>query len=93
MNADRMVELQNVTNEILIDIRNDRLAEVPFHRGGVNWSDLRCVDVEFFTNLGGESGYRVRVEEVAPDEYELQSAIHDRLNKRGFAHVEVITEW
>ena len=96
MNKDAIVEklraLRIATNVLLEKLTKERMAEKPFRRGGVNWADLKCCDAEFVIDLDGEEHYRVTVDEVSPDEYELASYVQQGLLKE-FGYIEVLTEW
>ena len=59
----------------------------------INWADLGCAGVEWFTNDGGYSGYRVRVSEAAPNCEALCAFVEAYLAEHGHPDVEVITEW
>ena len=61
--------------------------------GPINWGDLRPVSVEHYESDDGGEGFRVNIEEAAPDAYELRRFIEAYLAKRGFPDVEVKTEW
>jgi hypothetical protein len=61
--------------------------------GAVNWADLGPVSVEHYADNHDYRGYRVNIEEAAPDAYELQRFVAAYLAKRGFPGVEVRTEW
>jgi hypothetical protein len=64
--------------------------------GPINWGDLHCVSVERYTELYRgvpDAGYRVYVEEAAPESYELARFIGDHLAKHGFPNIDVRTEW
>lgn len=94
--ADMRVSLSKLaiaTDAVLKEIHAERTAEVPFRRGGVNWADLRCVSVEWVMDNHGDWRYVVNVEEAAPDEYELQNEVAQRLARNGYADVDVVTEW
>jgi len=62
----RHKELQDVTNGILLEIHDERMKEVPFRRGGVNWADLRCSDVQFVVDMDGQEYYRFYVYRFCP---------------------------
>jgi hypothetical protein len=61
--------------------------------GPVNWADLGPYAVEHWEDAAGDMGFRVWIEEAAPDAYELQKFVAAYLAKRGFPGVEVKTEW
>lgn len=90
---DYLCSLKDATNAVLQEIHAERTTEVPFRRGGVNWADLRCVSAEWTVDNDGDHRYCVNVEEVAPDEYELQKEVGKRLADRGFIHIDVVTAW
>jgi hypothetical protein len=61
--------------------------------GGVNYGDLRVVDVSYNLHLDGEEDYSVLIEECSPTAYELQEYMIECLkDKLGF-YVDVILEW
>lgn len=61
--------------------------------GGVNYGDLRVVDVSYNLHLDGEEDYSVLIEECSPIAYELQEYMIKCLkDKLGF-YVDVVLEW
>jgi hypothetical protein len=84
--------LKSATNELLEQLTKERMAEVPFRRGGINWADLKCCNVEYIVNIYDEIVWRVTIDEVSPDEQELQDYVRNGLIER-FDDVEVVTEW
>ncbi len=91
--TNRLEAMRVATNEALAKLTKERMAEEPFRRGGVNWADLKCSDVEYVQSVHGEQYYRVTVDEVSPDEDELRTYVADYLKEKGFENVEVVTEW
>ena len=61
--------------------------------GAVNWADLSCAVSERFETSDGDHGFRVYVEEAAPNEQALCDFIAAELKQKGFGDVEVVTEW
>ena len=60
---------------------------------GVNYGDLRIVDVSYNLHLDGEEGYSVFIEECSPTAYEFQEFMLECLkDKLGF-YVNVVLEW
>ena len=59
----------------------------------VNWADLGCVSAERFTTHDGTTGYRVWIEEAAPEAYLLKEFVSLYLDAHGFKNVEIYTEW
>jgi hypothetical protein len=68
-------------------------ARLTFKNAAVNWSDLRCISAEYFVNDCGDSGYRVLIEEAAPDNAEIVDFIDDELSMKGYFGVEIGLEW
>jgi hypothetical protein len=62
-------------------------------KGAINWGDLGCVSAERYETDEDDFGYRVLIEEAAPDAYHLQKFIANYLDEHGFSYVEVMTEW
>ena len=61
--------------------------------GGVNYGDLRVVDVSYNLHLDGEGDYSVLIEECSPIAYEFQEFMLECLkDKLGF-FVNVVCEW
>ena len=61
--------------------------------GGVNYGDLRVVDVSYNLHLDGEEEYSVFIEECSPTAYEFQEFMLECLkDKLGF-FVNVVCEW
>ena len=61
--------------------------------GGVNYGDLRVVDVSYNLHLDGEEDYSVLIEECSPIAYEFQEFMLECLkDKLGF-FVNVVCEW
>lgn len=61
--------------------------------GPINWGDLGCTAAERYEDETGRVGFRVLVEEAAPEAYDLQGYIACRLAEMGYPDVEVLTEW
>ena len=59
----------------------------------VNWGDLGCSSAEHFETDDGRAGFRVWIEEAAPEAVELQQFIRADLAEHGWPGVEVRTEW
>lgn len=59
----------------------------------VNWGDLSCVRAEHFESSEGHAGWRVWIEEAAPEATELQTFVRGDLALHGWPGVEVVTEW
>jgi hypothetical protein len=59
----------------------------------INWGDFDCVGAEFYIDNDGETGYRVRIEEADPTCTNVHKFVGAYLAERGFANVEVRTEW
>lgn len=59
----------------------------------VNWSDLGCRRAEHFEDDAGNAGWRVWIEEAAPEATELQNFVSGDLAEHGWPGVEVVTEW
>lgn len=90
----RAIELATRVDELLADARSLPDAERQA-LGGVNWADLRCVEIEEVRHLlhPDERPYwRVIVEEATPGS-ELATWLTKRLHAEGWADIEVVTEW
>lgn len=61
--------------------------------GPVNWADLRCIGAQYWLDDEGDTGYRVTLSEADAAAAALHVFVRDFLAKRGFAGVEVVTEW
>jgi hypothetical protein len=59
----------------------------------VNWADLHCMRAEAYVDDGGNVGFRVLLEEADPENHELQIAVSQELDTRGFQDVYVETAW
>jgi len=60
---------------------------------GVNWGDLRAVDVEHWVRDDGDSGYRVYVEEVSPTAEKLPAFLQAGLADRGIENTAIVCKW
>ncbi len=81
--------LREITNEILLAA----IKEKEKIGGPAKWVDLSCLEAQKIIRETGEEFYRVIIEEVSPEAYELQGYVKDELFQRGFKDVEVTTEW
>ena len=61
--------------------------------GAINWANLTCVRAVQWGDDSGDHGLAVEIEEASPENYELHNHVRAELEKRGWAHVEVRTEW
>ena len=61
--------------------------------GPINWGDLGCATAERYQDEAGRIGFRVLIEEAAPEAHELQEYIACGLAEMGCLDVEVLTEW
>jgi hypothetical protein len=59
----------------------------------VNWADLDCVGAEHYTGDDGGEGFRVWIEEADPGAWRLREFVANYLAARGFAGVDIMTEW
>jgi hypothetical protein len=64
-----------------------------FKNEPVNWADLGCTGVEWYQNDTDHRGFRVYIEEAAPDCAHLSAFIANYLQERGYSEVDVVTEW
>lgn len=64
-------------------------------QGAINWADLECVEASFCININGELGYRVLIEEAAPEEIALHEFILQGLEAYGFdvTRLTIETAW
>ena len=83
-----LIKIEEVANKILEEHKN---STEKF--GGVNYVDLRVVDVSYNLHLDGEEDYSVLIEECSPTAYEFQEFMLECLkDKLGF-FVNVVLEW
>ena len=83
-----LIKIKEVADEILQTHKN---STVRFD--GVNYADLRIVDVSYNLHLDDEETYSVLIEECSPTAYNFQEYMVGRLNiKLGF-DVIVECEW
>ena len=80
--------LKRVANQACERVLAERCVDDAFNK-----ADLRCVTAERYENDLGETGYRVYLEEAAPEAVELRRFVCDHLATAGYPGVEVITEW
>lgn len=58
--------------------------------GAVNWGDLNVVEVLYYVNDRGDTGYTITIEEAAPGA-KLAMEVWERMGKP--TNVEVVCEW
>lgn len=76
------------------DATSDAEMEIGRFSGeAINWGDLGCTGAEYYINDYDSTGYRVIIEEAAPDACKLQAFVREYLAKNGFVDVDVVTEW
>jgi hypothetical protein len=89
----RAQELRALVDEALSEARasgDDERGRM----GTVNWADLRCVDVEQRTSLiNDNTTIAVTIKEAAPDAIGLHTFVSGYLERKGWPHVFVVTEW
>lgn len=71
----------------------DAAASRDFVGAAINWADLKCYHAEWFQGDDGEAGYRIYIDEAAPDNSEFQDWIASELATAGWCDVDVVTEW
>ena len=64
-----------------------------FKSAAVNWADFQCTCAEYYIDDLGNTGYRVLIEEAAPDNTEVVNFIDDELTMRGYTNIEIRLEW
>jgi len=81
--------------ELIAEAQQDKSAfDGEAGRGsGVNWADLRAVDVEHWVRDDGDSGYRVYVEEVSPTAEKLPAFLQAGLADRGIENTAIVCKW
>lgn len=84
----RLRNLIDATNKACLAAKND--AKPGYI---VNWANFRCASAEIYMNEFGSFGYRVYVEEAAPENTDLLTFITGELAKAGHEGVTVIAEW
>ena len=83
-----LIKIKQVADQVLEEHEN---STVRF--GGINYADLRIVDVSYNLHLDGEEEYSVFIEECSPTAYEFQEFMLECLkDKLGF-FVNVVCEW
>lgn len=84
---EKLKAIRDATNQIIAGcLPSD------FH-DAINWGDIRCVNVLFYTDVHGDTGYQVVIEEAAPDSSTFQNYIAGKLGVAGFPNIEVRCEW
>lgn len=83
-----LIKIKEVADKILKTHKNSTETF-----GGVNYANLRVVDVSYNLHLDGEENYSVFIEECSPTAYEFQEFMLECLkDKLGF-FVNVVCEW
>lgn len=83
-----LIKIKEVADKILEEHKNSTKKF-----GGVNYGDLRVVDVSYNLHLDDEEDYSVLIEECSPTACELQEYMVECLkDKLGF-YVNVECEW
>ena len=83
-----LAKIKQVADQILEEHKNSKV-----RFGGINYADLRIVDVSYNLHLDGEEDYSVLIEECSPTSYEFHEFMVGCLkNKLGF-YVNVSCEW
>lgn len=70
-----------------------RKNEFRYNRAAINWADVHCVNVEWFLNVGKESGFRFWFEEASEHNPAVVKAIKEFLAAHGEEGAEVVLEW
>ena len=84
----QLLKIKEVADQILETHKNSTI-----RFDGVNYADLRVVDVSYNLHLDDEETYSVLIEECSPTAYNFQEYMVGRLNiKLGF-DVIVVCEW
>ena len=84
----QLLKIKEVSDQILEENKNSKV-----RFGGINYADLRIVDVSYNLHLDGEEDYSVLIEECSPTAYEFQEFMVECLkDKLGF-FVNVSCEW
>jgi hypothetical protein len=83
-----LIKIKEVADKILEDVLSD---EIKFD--GINYTDLRIVDVSYNLHLDGEETYSVLIEECSSSAYDFCEFMVGCLkDKLGF-DVDVVLEW
>jgi hypothetical protein len=83
-----LLKIKKAADQILEEHENSTVRV-----GGINYADLRVVDVSYNLHLDGEEDYSVLIEECSPNVYEFQEFMVECLKgKLGF-YVNVSCEW
>ena len=84
----QLLKIKEVADQILEEHEN---STVRF--GGINYADLRIVDVSYNLHLDGEDDYSVLIEECSPTAYKFQEFMVECLKEKLGFSVNVSCEW
>jgi hypothetical protein len=76
-----------------VDLLCDTADKEQFKNDAINWGDLGCTRAEFYIDDEGGQGYRVTIEEVAPDAIQFKMWLSAQLIDFGYSDVEIVLEW
>ena len=83
-----LIKIKEVADKIL---ENHKNSTVRFD--GVNYADLRVVDVSYNLHLDDEETYSVLIEECSPTAYNFQEYMVGRIELKVGFPVNVVLEW
>lgn len=87
-------ELKRLRRETNYALEAAFVVKKQFDGDAINWADLHCICAETYLTDAGIVGYRVHVEEAAPNSNKLAMWVSEHLQSKGFGdEVEVVTEW
>ena len=84
-----LVKLKADTNEVLKEAK----ARKWNINEAINWADLRCTQAAQVVTNEGDEYLEVQIEEAAPDCEHFKVFIGARLLEKGWAGIQVVTEW
>jgi hypothetical protein len=82
--------LSTETNSVLAGLDSTMIHDA------VEWGHLGCTAVEKVKIFSGNAvsiEWRVLIEEASPDAYEFRTLVAERLARRGYSGVAVVTQW
>lgn len=83
----KLQALRNAVDNICADVDPQAFDEP------INWGDLGCVEAIYYLADDNSQGYRVYIEELAPDCYQFRAYVEKKLAEAGWPNVEVNLSW
>jgi hypothetical protein len=92
MTTAELVRLKEATNAAIAEVYMG-LRLLHSNREAINWGDLSCRSARWVMTDEEPEYAEVLIEEADPECPEFQAAVAAKLEKAGFPHVRVVTEW